>query len=115
MHTQTRIKTSELRIRCKYGQNKLYELGYESMRPVHRGDNPNKETLTDIPYVSHHHYPSQNNLSCPRQIRHTQTLNYTRGPSYEEIILVALFERNIGRMITPDRYVEGIIETMKPS
>ena len=39
---------------------------YGFMKLVYRGDNPNKETLIDIPYTSCHHCPSVYNPSCPQ-------------------------------------------------
>ena len=39
-------------------------LDYGFMRLIRRGDNPNKETLIYIPYISYHHDLSSYNLSC---------------------------------------------------
>jgi len=73
-------------------------------------DNPNKKTLIDIPYIL-----STYNPSYPTLIKHTQTLKSYMEPSFSGRCSRSILGRIIGLMTIRERYVEGIIQTRKPS
>ena len=84
-------------------------LAYGFMKLVRRGNNPEKETLIDIPYILWSHLPSKYNPSYPR------LPNYQAHSKLKSYLKFFILERVIGLKTMRDRYVERIIQTRKPS